>query len=66
MLSTLASNTWGTLLLDSGCFLFWHSLCLQTREATSNGSQWLSYSKESLLSSVSDGKNSITDITLEH
>lgn len=49
MLSTLASNTWCTLLLDFGSFLFWNSLCLQIREATSNGT-------------VGDGKNSVTDV----
>lgn len=32
ILSTLSSNSWCTLLLDFGCFLFWNSLCLKKKK----------------------------------
>lgn len=34
VLSTFASNSWRALWLDFRCFLFWNSLCLQTRKVT--------------------------------
>jgi len=32
VLSTFASNSWRALWLYFRCFLFWNSLCLQTRK----------------------------------